>query len=189
MKQLHLDQSENFNFSSYNYKIKSTLSLAKCNNHECREFSQDKPSISFFTPKPRGCRLPFSKKLFFPAGALLLCLILAKVCGHSLAKPADKVLAIFIFQHETQNIQSFRQRNKTHRLTRKQIWCTRHQTTQRGQRTSAVGARGKKAGHLLNFSLPLGEFQNPFSSILFYYYKPCFCRLMQLPSADICLII
>ena len=34
-----LDQSENINFSSYNYKIKSTLSLAKWNNHECREFS------------------------------------------------------------------------------------------------------------------------------------------------------
>lgn len=39
MKQLHLDQSENINFSNYNHKIKSTLSLAKRNNHECREFS------------------------------------------------------------------------------------------------------------------------------------------------------
>jgi hypothetical protein len=37
VKQLDLDQSENINFSSYNYKIKSTLSLVKCNNHECRE--------------------------------------------------------------------------------------------------------------------------------------------------------
>jgi hypothetical protein len=36
---MNLDQSKNFNFSSYNYKIKSTLSLAKHNNHECREFS------------------------------------------------------------------------------------------------------------------------------------------------------
>ena len=59
MKQLHLDQSENINFSSYNHKIKSTLSLAKQNNHKCREFSYDKPSISFFTPKLRGCRLSF----------------------------------------------------------------------------------------------------------------------------------
>jgi hypothetical protein len=42
-----------------------------------------------------------------------MCLILAKVCGHSLAELADKVLATFIFQHETQNIQSFR-RDKTH---------------------------------------------------------------------------
>ena len=43
-----------------------------------------------------------------------MCLILAKVYGHSLAKRADKVLAIFIFQHETQNIQSFTQQNETH---------------------------------------------------------------------------
>ena len=56
----------------------------------------------------------FSQKTVFPAGALL-----AKACGHSLAKPADKVLAIFIFQHETQNIQSFRQLDtNTHGLTR-----------------------------------------------------------------------
>jgi hypothetical protein len=45
-------------------------------------------------------------KTVFPAGTLLLCLILAKASGHSLAEPADK--SIFIFQHETQNIQSFR---------------------------------------------------------------------------------
>ena len=38
---------------------------------------------------------------------------------HFLAEPADKVLAIFIFQHETQNIQSFRQLDtNTHGLTR-----------------------------------------------------------------------
>jgi hypothetical protein len=76
-------------------------------------FLRKKTSISFFAPRPRSCSLP-SQKTVFPAGALLLCLILAKACGHSLAKPADKVLTIFIFQHETQNIQSFRQRNKTH---------------------------------------------------------------------------
>jgi hypothetical protein len=46
-----------------------------------------------------------------------MCLILAKVCGHSLAELADKVLATFIFQHETQNIQSFRRLDmNTHEL-------------------------------------------------------------------------
>jgi hypothetical protein len=39
----------------------------------------------------------FKKKKKIPAGALLLCLILAKACGHSLVKLADKVLATFIF--------------------------------------------------------------------------------------------
>ena len=54
----------------------------------------------------------------FPAVAPLLCLILAKACGHSFAEPADKVLAIFIFQHETEHsvIQTMRQ--NTHGLTR-----------------------------------------------------------------------
>ena len=56
----------------------------------------------------------------FPAVAPLLCLILTKVCGHSLPEPADKVLAIFIFQHETQNIQTLRQLEMTrHELTHK----------------------------------------------------------------------
>ena len=57
MKQLHLDQSENINFSSYNHRIKSTLSFAKHINHDCREPSRKKPFISFFTQKLRGCRL------------------------------------------------------------------------------------------------------------------------------------
>ena len=41
----NLEEAKNFfktmleEKSSYNYKIKSTLSLAKCNHHECREFS------------------------------------------------------------------------------------------------------------------------------------------------------
>jgi hypothetical protein len=48
MKQLHLDHSENINFSSYNHRIKSTLSFVKHINH--------KPFISFFTPKLRGSR-------------------------------------------------------------------------------------------------------------------------------------
>ena len=88
-------------------------------------FLRKKTSISFFAPRPRSCSLP-SQKTVFPAGALLLCLILAKACGHSLAKPADKVLAIFIFQHETQNIQSFRQLDtNTYGLTHER---TVHQT-------------------------------------------------------------
>ena len=49
MKQLHLDQSENINFCSYNHRIKGTLPFVKHINHE--------PFISFFTPKLRGCRL------------------------------------------------------------------------------------------------------------------------------------
>jgi hypothetical protein len=49
MKQLHLDQSENINFCSYNHRIKGTLPFVKHINHE--------PFISFFTPKLRGCAL------------------------------------------------------------------------------------------------------------------------------------
>ena len=41
-----------------------------------------KKSVSFFAPIPWSYRLPFFKKNF-PAGALLLCLILAKAYGHS----------------------------------------------------------------------------------------------------------
>jgi hypothetical protein len=51
MKQLHLDQSENINFSSYNHGIKSTLSFAKHINHDCREPSRKKTFISFFYPE------------------------------------------------------------------------------------------------------------------------------------------
>lgn len=49
MKPLHLDQSENINFCSYNHRIKGTLTFVKHINHE--------PFISFFTPKLRGCAL------------------------------------------------------------------------------------------------------------------------------------
>ena len=46
---INLDQSKNFTFSSYNYKIKSTLSMAKHNNHDCREFSRKK-QLSAYLP-------------------------------------------------------------------------------------------------------------------------------------------
>jgi hypothetical protein len=73
-----------------------------------RTLQEKKKNIyQLFHPKTKRLQTPFLKKLF-SAGALLLCLILAKACGHSLAEPADKVLAIFIFQHETQNIQMTR---------------------------------------------------------------------------------
>ena len=49
MKQLHLDQSENNNFCSYNHKNKKHFTIVKHINHE--------PFISFFTPKLRGCAL------------------------------------------------------------------------------------------------------------------------------------
>jgi hypothetical protein len=62
MNQLHLDQSENINFSSYNYKIKSTLSLAKHNNHECREFSQDKTIYQLFCPQTMRLQTCFKNK-------------------------------------------------------------------------------------------------------------------------------
>jgi hypothetical protein len=50
MKQLHLDQSENINFSSYNHGIKSTLSFAKHINHDCREPSRKKTIHQLFLP-------------------------------------------------------------------------------------------------------------------------------------------
>jgi hypothetical protein len=70
MKQLHLDQSENINFSSYNHRIKITLSFAKHINHDCREPSRKKKIITFFTLKLRGCRLSISSynEQFFQQG-------------------------------------------------------------------------------------------------------------------------
>jgi hypothetical protein len=79
---------------------------------------------------------PFSFRAAFPEVAHLLCLILAKACGYSLVEPADKVLAIFIFQHDTQNIQSFIQLDmNTNGLT-----C---------QRTSAPDIKQHKEGRKL----------------------------------------
>jgi hypothetical protein len=37
-----LNQSKDFTLSSYNFKIKSTLSFPEPNNHNCREFSSKK---------------------------------------------------------------------------------------------------------------------------------------------------
>jgi hypothetical protein len=52
--------------------------------------------LSAILPQNNEAVSLFKKKTVFPAGAFLLCLILAKACGHSLVKPADKVLAAFI---------------------------------------------------------------------------------------------
>ena len=49
----HLDQSENINFSSYNHRIKSTLSFAKNINHDCREPSRKKTIYHLFYPKTK----------------------------------------------------------------------------------------------------------------------------------------
>jgi hypothetical protein len=63
---INLDKSKNFTFSSYNFKIKSTLSIAEPN---CREFSRKKTTISFFALELRSCRLLFfKKKSFSPTG-------------------------------------------------------------------------------------------------------------------------
>ena len=146
-------------------------------------FLRKKTSISFFAPRPRSCSLP-SQKTVFPAGALLLCLILAKACGHSLAKPEDKVLAIFTFQHETQNIQSFRQRNKTH--MNQNINEPVHQTLDNTKRAeNCCRARENKAGCPPN-SLCLWEsFKIHFPLyILLHHFKPYFSSLMQFLTAD-----
>jgi hypothetical protein len=64
----------------------------------------------FFAPKLRGCRFPFFESSFSSSGSPAVPdPWLKHVATLSFAEPADKVLAIFIFQHETQNIQSFRQ--------------------------------------------------------------------------------
>jgi hypothetical protein len=57
-------------------------------------------------------------------------------------KSADKVLAIFIFQHETQNSQSFRQRNKNiHELTHGQVGAPNIDNTKRVENFSCRGHR------------------------------------------------
>jgi hypothetical protein len=76
MKQLHLDQSGNINFSSYNHRIKGTLPFVKHISHE--------PLISIFTPKLRGCALThfFLKRTVFPEGTLMPCVcFLDEACG------------------------------------------------------------------------------------------------------------
>jgi hypothetical protein len=66
MKQLHLDQSENINFCSYNHIIKGTLPFVKHINHE--------PFISFFFPETkRLCTCPFFLKQFLQHGPLAMC--------------------------------------------------------------------------------------------------------------------
>jgi hypothetical protein len=109
MNLINLDQSKNFTFSSYNFKIKSILSTAESN---CKEFSRKKTTISFFALELRSCRLPFLKTVFqqeLPCCVSLLATVQGKLNHPPLGrltksrdgKPADKVLTIFLFQHET----------------------------------------------------------------------------------------
>jgi hypothetical protein len=71
MKQLHLDQSENINFCSYNHRIKGTLPFVKHISY--------KLFIRFFTPKLRGWVLIFfflkKRTVFFSRGPFAMCLI------------------------------------------------------------------------------------------------------------------
>ena len=100
------------------------------------------------------------------------------------AEPADKVLAIFIFQHETQNIQSFRQRNKTHMNQNRNEPV--HQTLDNTKRAeNCCRARENKAGCPLN-SLCLWEsFKIHFPLyILLHHFKPYSSSLMQFLTAD-----
>jgi hypothetical protein len=144
-----------------------------------------KNHLSAFSPQNQEAANTLSQKTVFPAGTLLLCLVLAKECGHSLAKPADKVLAIFIFQHEAQNIQSFRQQNKTqmHRHVNGPV----HQTLDNTKREEnfCCRARKDKARRPLN-SLCLWEsFKIHFPLyILLHHFKPYSCSLMQFSIAD-----
>ena len=64
---------------------------------------------AFFAPKLRGCRFPFFESFSSSVSPAVPDPWLKCVACLGFAEPADKVLAIFIFQHETQNIQSFRQ--------------------------------------------------------------------------------
>lgn len=82
-----------------------------------RTLQEKKIIYHLFPPPNQKAADSLSLRAAFPAVAPLLCLILAKECGHSLAEPADKVLAIFIFQREAQNIQLFRRQDmNTHEL-------------------------------------------------------------------------
>jgi hypothetical protein len=119
--------------------------------------------------------------------APLLCLILAKVWPRSgFTGPADKVLAIFIFQHEIQNIQSFRQQNKTH--MDQHIHRLVHQTLDSTKRAEkfCCRARENKAGHP-PISLCLWEnfkIHFPlFYFILFYFILFYFIILNPVPLA------
>jgi hypothetical protein len=99
-------------------------------------------------------------------------------------EPADKVLAIFIFQQETQNIQSLRQQDKSiHELTRGQIGAPNIDNTKWVKRTSPLGAR-EKAGHIWISLCPweISEVHFPlFYFILFYFILFYFIILSPTP--------
>jgi hypothetical protein len=129
-------------------------------------------------------------------------------CGPSsgFAESADKVLAIFIFQQETQNVQSFRQRNKNiHELTCGRIGAPNIDNTKRVENFSYRGQRegrrfwiflclwGISEIHFPLFYFPLFYFPLFYFIalyfialyfIVFYYFKPYSFRLMQFLTAD-----
>jgi hypothetical protein len=93
-------------------------------------------------------------------------------CGplSGFVESADKVLAIFIFQQETQDIQSLRQWHKSiHDLTRGWIGTPNIDNTKRLENFSSRGQREGRTS--LDFPVSLEDFWNPFSFyfILFYF--------------------
>jgi hypothetical protein len=112
----------------------------------------------------------------FPAVAPLLCLILAKACGHSLAEPADKVLDIFIFQHETQHIWSFRQLDRntyvlTHERTSAPDIRLDVRQHKEGRELLLYGPERKRRG-ILEFFSASGRVSKSIFLYIILYYKP-----------------
>jgi hypothetical protein len=71
-----------------------------------------------FCPKTKRLQTPFFESSFSSSGSPAVSdPWLKHVATLGFAEPADKVLTTFIFQHETQNIQSFRLDTNTHGLT------------------------------------------------------------------------
>jgi hypothetical protein len=111
---MNLDESKNFNYSSYNYKIKRELcplpntliriaenppgkKPKKKKQKNNQPTKQTKTSLTFFAPKLKGCRLPFFESSFSICGSPVVPNSQLK-CMATLgfAEPADKVLAIFL---------------------------------------------------------------------------------------------
>ena len=77
-----------------------------------------KKHLSASSPQTMKLQTPFLKKTVFPAGALLLCLILAKACGHSrLCYTSRESFSHLLSSNmKTQNIHSFRLDMNIHEL-------------------------------------------------------------------------
>ena len=153
MKQLHLDQSENNNFCSYNHRIKNTLPLSNT------QFFQQGPSrhVSDSWLK-HVAALGFADKVFY---------------------------TIFIIQHKTQNIHSYRLDTNIHELNTRTDWCTGHQTRhKREQSTPAIRPREKFLSAFWDIFLPYDAFFINWGNPPIPFNKPfLFSRLMQLRRA------